>query len=796
MGGFERAGSRELARARHGARASLLALAALLGPHPVVAQTAPAGELAPAAPAPSTRPATPAAPAAAATPATPASPALPAPRTEQLAPVQITGSRPDDVQERRQSTAAKIVIGREEIERFGDATLGDVLKRLPGVTIQGRPGRGGAIRLRGLGNGYTQILLDGERVPPGFSLDSLSPEQIERIEILRAPTAETGARAIAGTINIVTREGYNKRFNDVRLSAALENGAVQPSFAWTRNLVAGDWIVNYSLTGFAQNRDNSSTTRIVDHRLDDGSERLGQVDLGSVREHRRGLHATGRLQWRGEGGIEQVTLTPILVWGSGSSHREGVLSQACPADPPCAAPPYERSASDGEGSYSLVRLNAQWNHRLGGGGRIETRGGVGRARQPTHSFRTETSGGQLSRTFEDGGASRDTSLSASSKLTTSLFDEHSFVAGVELELNRREDSRTARENGSIVLAEFGAELAARALRYAGYAQDEWNVTPNWAAHAGLRWEAIATRGGVGAGEAEARNRSSVVTPLLHAVWKPDPKGRDQVRFSLTRSYRSPPLANLIARTSPNLRWPLAGGNLPTQPDRAGNPDLKPELANGIDIAIERYLPGSGLLSANVFRRSIRNYMRSVTTLDTVSYSPVPRYVARTRNVGNALTEGLELEAKFRLGELWAEAPRIDVRSNLSLFRSRVEGVPGPDNRLDQQPGYSANLGLDYRFRGLPLALGGNLNFTPAYLTRISDLQTATIGRKLIADVYGVWTFSPALALRVTASNLAAADYLNGSTLDGPDLQGIAVRESTQTRAPTFVNLQMRLEMKL
>jgi len=138
--------------------------------------------------------------------------------------VEITGGRPDDVQERRNSTTAKIIVGREEIDRFGDSTLGDVLKRLPGVTIQGRPGRGGAIRLRGLGSGYTQILLDGERVPPGFSLDSLTPDQIERIEILRAPTAETGARAIAGTINIITRGGYTRRVNDVRLAAAFVRG--------------------------------------------------------------------------------------------------------------------------------------------------------------------------------------------------------------------------------------------------------------------------------------------------------------------------------------------------------------------------------------------------------------------------------------------------------------------------------------------------------------------------------------------------------------------------------------------
>ncbi|HEY4958659.1 MAG TPA: TonB-dependent receptor plug domain-containing protein, partial [Caldimonas sp.] len=243
-----------------GAPASRVLVAAVLGAASMVASAQGADSQAPPAPA------TAAPPVPGAKAATP-----PAAKTAggdaSLAPVNITGARPDDVQERRNSTAAKIIIGRDEIDRFGDSTLGDVLKRLPGVTIQGRPGRGGAIRLRGLGNGYTQILLDGERVPPGFSLDSLTPDQIERIEILRAPTAETGARAIAGTINIITRGGYSRRVNDVRLSAAYENGKLQPAASWTRNLTAGQFIVNYSLSAFHYDRDSSSTTTTVDRRL-------------------------------------------------------------------------------------------------------------------------------------------------------------------------------------------------------------------------------------------------------------------------------------------------------------------------------------------------------------------------------------------------------------------------------------------------------------------------------------------------------------------------------------------------
>jgi outer membrane receptor for ferrienterochelin and colicins len=153
--------------------------------------------------------------------------------------VEIVGGRVSDTEQRRQATASKIVIGREEIDRFGDATVGEVLRRLPGVTTPGAPGRGGPPRMRGLGGGFTQLLIDGQRMPPGFSLENLTPEQVERIEILRAPTAETGARAIAGTINIITREGFKVRLNDLRVGTFYENGQPSPGIHWSHNNTSG-----------------------------------------------------------------------------------------------------------------------------------------------------------------------------------------------------------------------------------------------------------------------------------------------------------------------------------------------------------------------------------------------------------------------------------------------------------------------------------------------------------------------------------------------------------------------------
>ena len=55
--------------------------------------------------------------------------------------VEVTGTA-SETEQRRASTASKIIIGKEDIERFGDSSVSEVLKRLPCVTTGGRPGRG------------------------------------------------------------------------------------------------------------------------------------------------------------------------------------------------------------------------------------------------------------------------------------------------------------------------------------------------------------------------------------------------------------------------------------------------------------------------------------------------------------------------------------------------------------------------------------------------------------------------------------------------------------------------------
>jgi outer membrane receptor for ferrienterochelin and colicins len=755
----------------------------------------------------------PAASAAARRPAAAASAAAPA-ASAATQRIEVIGGRQSDTDQRRQSTAAKIVIGREEIEKFGDATVGEVLRRLPGITTPGAPGRGGPPRMRGLGGGFTQLLIDGQRVPPGFSLESLSPEQIDRIEILRAPTAETGARAIAGTINIITREGFTRRLNEVRAGMGSENGRGSAGGSWNHNNVAGNLTYTLSAALFGNRRLNSSHTDtdtfdVLTEQLQESRQRTTRSTSQTV-----GLHLNARLQWRlGEGG-DSLVLMPGLFSNSSRNQNHTELDETLRRS---FTPEYAASG-DGRGSSSFAgpRLAATYRQRVGDW-RLEGGGNLGHSRSQGHSSSEGyRQGGSFMLGQQDETQSRENSLRLNlkgSRLVGGEGSEHSLVLGAEAETAQRTDSRITlqRENNDPwrrALADFGEDFQASTVRGAAFVQDEWSLNKHWALHAGLRWEGITTRGDDGLG-GRPENRNSVWTPLVHVLWKPDPAKRDQVRLSLTRSWRAPATNTLIGRPSVARAYPAEtcngipncqteGNNTRTAADSAGNPSLKPELASGLDLAFERFLEGGGLLSANLFYRRITDLMRSEVLLeDSVAWSPYPRWVRRTRNIGNATTTGLELEAKFRLDQVITGATPVELRANAAFYNSKVDAVPAPHNRLDQQARATANLGADYRLRGTPLTLGGNLNWVPGTLVRLAEDQTTQSSSKQVWDLFALWTFSPTLGVRLLANNAVPRDYETTTVVDNLNpFTGRAEQTRGNNGGPSATNWQLRLEMKL
>jgi iron complex outermembrane receptor protein len=463
-----------------------------------------------------------------------------------------------------------------------------------------------------------------------------------------------------------------------------------------------------------------------------------------------------------------------------------VLTQTLGSDPA----PYVTSESAGHTRTALARLMLQGRKRLGDDTRLELRGNVGTFRLSSSSLLDEVDA-TARPVLEQGTVStiRDRSWSLAGKLAHTLIEKHSLVTGLEGEGVQRAENTITRVNGTPTLADFDGDLKASTLRLAAYLQDEWDPSPAWSAYAGLRWETIRTHSSsIGA---PVSNKGIVLTPLAHAVWRFSAPARDQLRFSLTRSYRPPTLGNLTAIPRLSALYPAPGPNTASSADRAGNPGLRPELARGLDIALEHYLAGGGVMSISAFSRHIQELIRNVTALESVPWASAQRWVSRPQNIGDANTQGIELDAKFRLDELMDGALPFTLRGNLGLYRSRVSGIAGPNNRIDQQPKLSANFGGDYRLRGLPLTLGANLSWVPGYSVQQTELQSQTVDTTRVLDGFALWAINPGTKLRLSLSNVLPRNYITSNSVIASGQQ-----QAVLSNGPTYRVVGLRLETKL
>lgn len=108
------------------------------------------------------------------------------------------------------------VITQQDMQRRGDRSAADALKRVPGVSLARNGGIGATsqIRIRGSEPGQVRVLIDGVSVndPSSanneFDFASLMITDIQRIEVLRGPQSSLyGPDAMGGVINIITIKG-------------------------------------------------------------------------------------------------------------------------------------------------------------------------------------------------------------------------------------------------------------------------------------------------------------------------------------------------------------------------------------------------------------------------------------------------------------------------------------------------------------------------------------------------------------------------------------------------------------
>lgn len=100
-------------------------------------------------------------------------------------------------------------LSAEDIGRLPDASIGEAIARLPGLTSQRTNGRANVIAIRGFGPDFSQTLLNGREQTTtsdnrSVELDQYPSEIVSRVDVFKSPTASLVGQGLVGTVDIRT----------------------------------------------------------------------------------------------------------------------------------------------------------------------------------------------------------------------------------------------------------------------------------------------------------------------------------------------------------------------------------------------------------------------------------------------------------------------------------------------------------------------------------------------------------------------------------------------------------------
>lgn len=226
--------------------------------------------------------------------------------------VTVTGSRIKKVDV--EGAAPVTIITAEEIKATGLNTIQEVLSTLTVNTgdvdnemTNGWTPNAAFINLRGLGPGYTLILVNGRRMadyPQAYggnsnavSTSSIPAGAVERIEVLSGgASAIYGSDAVAGVINIITKENYEGDEVRVKIGTTTRGGGDSGQIQWTGGRSGNAWSATYGAEYFKREAILANQREFMDSYYDNpyfaGKEDFVNNPAPGVRLYRYAASAT------------------------------------------------------------------------------------------------------------------------------------------------------------------------------------------------------------------------------------------------------------------------------------------------------------------------------------------------------------------------------------------------------------------------------------------------------------------------------------------------------------------------
>ncbi|MDC0881653.1 TonB-dependent receptor [Candidatus Marinimicrobia bacterium] len=131
--------------------------------------------------------------------------------------VNVTGlaqGQAKSLSQQKNAGNIKNVVSRDQMEKFPDQNVADVLQRLPGVALESDHGEGRYVQIRGAEASLNTTTINGVKVPSPedvrkISLDIIPSYSLGSVEVTKAITPDMDADAIGGHVNLITKNAFD-----------------------------------------------------------------------------------------------------------------------------------------------------------------------------------------------------------------------------------------------------------------------------------------------------------------------------------------------------------------------------------------------------------------------------------------------------------------------------------------------------------------------------------------------------------------------------------------------------------
>lgn len=679
----------------------------------------------------------------------------------------------------RDDAAEPILVYDEQyFQRFEPLTAGDALKRVPSVTFLSDVIESDGARLRGLEPGYTQILINGDKVPGSnadrsFFLDRIPAELIKQVEIVRSSSARRTGDAVAGTLNIVLRDGYQLDGGYVRGGALFfDDGEIKPSFGAVfgsalgpgRILLGANVQGRYNPKLKSSFRYSDSPENNPDYAIDDFDNREDQTDT------RDGTDYAFNASYDIDGETTDFELAGYYVKTERTEdERSFEYDHPTNINGSVRGTPAGNLLTDNanvndieQESYSLSgKLAHEWS--LG-----ETKFKVGYSRFDDAQDETEYEidfDRATPRFTGDVTAVRitDKELSFNLEHAFNLSDDIKLIVGGFVQ-NKDRDTSIAEDRNRFNLTtavHTWNQLAGNPTQYVTVAdpllpppgglnvieEDRRDVyaefegkSGNLTFLAGLRYESTDfSVNDLTVAPALAKQSNDYSFLLPSASLKFDLENGGRITASVARTNRRPRLDFL----SPALLEAEFGDN-----DLLGNPALRPETAWGGDLGYEHRIGRTGVVGVNLFYRKVSDLIELANTGAEGSEGP-GTFVLQPQNTGDGKVYGIEFDLSTNLGFIGLE--NTGIFGNFSLLDSEIRDFEGK-RRFNGQSKYVYNFGVIQDLPQLGAALGATYRKQGGAFDRIVGEEIFTsYGADL--ELFVEKRFGENFTIRAVGSNL-------------------------------------------